>query len=454
MNLNGNFSRMVAKPGDGLHVTDVDRMNKIRAHAVRPLDHDYDCDESAGWACFAHPLSTIIYDEAFRAEYLILAFRVDSIKVHSRTLKLRQEEAEAVWLEENQRTTIPRGQRNAIREQVATELRAKTPVQIEVFPVVWNTETDQVWVWTQSAKRLEQVAELFEDTFDRCLEVVDPEHLTTRAYPDWTSCADVDMTSLGSEFLAWLWWDAEVNEGSFTALNDRLELSGGTIETAYRAQDPTEIAEARLGLRSGRVVTSMGLVLSQDDRKYTANLRACDLAFRSVKLPLLGKGEEECLFETLRLMEELDHIVNTLFFQFLDVRLAGWASVQSRIQRWARTTSQGTITQLENVELQAVVDAVDVAAAEIAKRDASALANKLIAKLSSLDEEGAQAKILEGIEKTTPRSSGRYGLLQAFWAAENAGLARPGLLSWINDLIAIAAPDAANTDDAQARATA
>lgn len=358
MKLGNSVTRMTVE-GDHARIDRSAMVDQIQKHAILPLTHEDDVDQTSGWAGFHHQLDLEFNrDKVFANEYALLAYRTDAFRIPAGTLKLEQERAEFQWLAENHKETMPRHMRKALDAETRRLLRAKTPPSIGAIPVVWNTATGQVWIWTQSAKVRDDICDLFFETFGFDLHGTGPGELAERS-------GETDVPSdseLGADFLAWLWWRSERGEApeDRITLTARLQLDGmpGPSETSYRADDPTEIGEARLGLRSGRRITSAGLRFEPESQAYRFTLRAVDLGLSGVKLPvLLTKGEEENFYETMFLFEKLAETIETLFIAFLADRLGqGWGKVQGAIQHWARMASRQTITALSIAEKKALTD--------------------------------------------------------------------------------------------------
>lgn len=153
----------------------------LNAHAIHGLTPEAAEDRVTGWATIAHPLDARFEpDKVLFNEYLCVAYRVDTLRVPSSTLKLYQREAELQWLAENHRETMPRPQRKNLFEQVHRDLRARMLPSIKVVDLVWNTDTGQVWIWTQNGKLLEEIDDLFQKTFDRSLLPTDPYSIGER----------------------------------------------------------------------------------------------------------------------------------------------------------------------------------------------------------------------------------------------------------------------------------
>jgi len=169
--------RMIADgpPAPGFRERYIDSLN---AYAIRPLTAESEEDRVAGWATVAHPLDARFeYEKVFFNEYLCVAFRVDTLRVPSSTLKLYQREAELAWLAENHMEVMPRGQKKNLFEQIEHDLRARMVPTIKAVDVVWNTTSRQVWIWTQNGKVLDEIDEIFKKTFEVGLLPRDPYSL-------------------------------------------------------------------------------------------------------------------------------------------------------------------------------------------------------------------------------------------------------------------------------------
>jgi hypothetical protein len=338
--LGGTFTRCKAKAALPTGFRRVFEQ-EIGQRVIVPLSHDNAEDRTAGWAAFAHPLDTHLTVEKFLFnEYLCLAFRVDEYKLPGGTLKLLKREAELQWLAENHRDAMPRPMRKALFEDVRRALRAGTPETIKSIPVVWNTDTGQVWIWTQSSKVLCEIRDLFVKTFSQELEKVDPESLLESLLESPLD-EGTEIDELAEGFLAYLWLQAErerplsvQGEPVSVFFESRMHLSGNSEAEQFDADDPTQVVEARQGLHHGKHVCAARLRLRVGDRDYLCTLRAQTLELRSVKLPVvLSRQEDEQFYEQLYLLEALDRMVNTMFSGYLELRMGdGWGDVQDEIE--------------------------------------------------------------------------------------------------------------------------
>lgn len=150
---------------------------------------------------------------------------------------------------------------------------------------------------------------------------------------------------LGKEFLTWLWWRSERDNGKVgeigVELGQQLVMvtGGNVVESATIASDaPSQAEEARTALRAGKKVQKARVLLDVGELQFTATITS-DLALSSVKLPtVLGKDEDlsgTVLQERMRLLRQLEEIVHDLYRQFLDVRLTeAWQTEQDALRNW------------------------------------------------------------------------------------------------------------------------
>lgn len=156
-------------------------------------------------------------------------------------------------------------------------------------------------------------------------------------------------TFLGREFLTWLWFAAERDNGRVAVegqntigvqFSKRLALaSGGNVDesSVVKAEAPLDADEARTALRSGKKVEQAFLVLAVGEREYALTLNAATYTFGNAKLPTtLGSGDSELARERLFLLNELESIVDGLYLTFMQLRRdpEAWATVREEMRAW------------------------------------------------------------------------------------------------------------------------
>ena len=154
---------------------------------------------------------------------------------------------------------------------------------------------------------------------------------------------------LGREFLTWLWFESERNNGAVAAGESgevRIEFAqklsletGGNVRegSTVSAEAPAQAEEARTALRVGKKVARARLVLGVGDREFQLGLDAETLAVSNAKLPTqLGVRDAEGQDERLQLLDELEAVVDNLYLSFVQLRRdeQAWAPVREAMRAW------------------------------------------------------------------------------------------------------------------------
>lgn len=132
----------------------------------------------------------------------------------------------------------------------------------------------------------------------------------------------------------WLWFKSECFDGLFeldehgrveVSFDDALTLEAYMAETErnmFKGGAPAFSPEAKTALREGKRVQKAKLRVLKEGREWTFTFKAESLDLTGVKIPsLLSKEEEEQFYERMYLVEELEDILETLYREFLAIRL-------------------------------------------------------------------------------------------------------------------------------------
>jgi hypothetical protein len=164
---------------------------------------------------------------------------------------------------------------------------------------------------------------------------------------------------LGDEFLLWLWWQSEVDGGTFLLPagreggEDRLYRECGVVVhelVAFEAEDEatslvlrhgltTRAAEARAALREGRCPTKLRLLIAEGSREWFVTLDG-SLAMGSVRLPDHPESKDEVTpldltYDRAEQWLRLWQIVEHLFDLFMQHRAGdGWGDRRAEIAAW------------------------------------------------------------------------------------------------------------------------
>lgn len=143
---------------------------------------------------------------------------------------------------------------------------------------------------------------------------------------------------LGREFLTWLWFRSESQEGVF----DLAEL--GTVEILFEgrmtlesdgeeqgnkvtcAGAGTRLNEARFALTRGKTVTQVSLRLIKGDDEWSFSLDAAWLNLSGLKVPKVMQDAREdadgLFYERMFLIEQPLAVANALFEEFIRLRVS------------------------------------------------------------------------------------------------------------------------------------
>ncbi|MDR1489678.1 MAG: hypothetical protein LBS65_04215 [Desulfovibrio sp.] len=160
---------------------------------------------------------------------------------------------------------------------------------------------------------------------------------------------------LGQEFLTWLWFrgatGAIFNDGEGRPFSVRVErrvvVEGGDgefKETASVSGLESELREARLGLSTGKKVTSALISLRREPDEWTISLKAADFALGGLKTPKIEKTREddedrEAFFlEKISLIESCLDLLDRVYSDFLRIRLdrPAWDEESAMLAKWIR----------------------------------------------------------------------------------------------------------------------
>ncbi len=180
---------------------------------------------------------------------------------------------------------------------------------------------------------------------------------------------------VGREFLLWLWFETEIFEATLATrehgtfglwVEKQFVVSEAREVTRIRGTQPAGGREAKESLLRGKLPEVAGLHLSLRDQESTFVLKAESLAIGTLQLPTVLGGEEqpevlldrprprpkkktgpsvdvgdiqrEAFEERMKLTREFESLIETLYRDFLTLRLAPiWSAVVvPALKTWAR----------------------------------------------------------------------------------------------------------------------
>lgn len=157
---------------------------------------------------------------------------------------------------------------------------------------------------------------------------------------------------LGREFLLWLWYRSEINEGRFDLGEDgQVELwfdrrivlqseSDEGIEKVTCSGDNLHLREARFALTKNKEITEAMIKLTIDNNEWSFILDSTWMNFKSFKTPKVmqdSKEDPEALFhEKFFLIEKALTTMDAIYASFIKIRTSPeWDTHElPAINRW------------------------------------------------------------------------------------------------------------------------
>lgn len=141
---------------------------------------------------------------------------------------------------------------------------------------------------------------------------------------------------IGQEFLTWLWFFVESEQGSakeggpYLEVGNRLVLEnrqGDTLETISITGDDAGLEEGKLALRKGAVVIEVNLCYREQEQEWRFTVKGESLSFFSLRCPLQGPIEnaedvEAAVLEKAYALEKATDVVDRFYKRFISLRVS------------------------------------------------------------------------------------------------------------------------------------
>lgn len=364
-------------------------VERLRALAFKPIDPASEDVSSSGWCAFGGTYEPGVGDPDY---FNLIAFglRTDTLRIPAARLKHEVEIERRRVMDERKLDSLNRYQVAEIKADVVARLRQTTPPSISHVPVVLDIETGVLWAFTASETALETIDGLFMRTAERALT---RETVYTRlrrlgvsagvdglgtfsaiacdsdgvADDDGDASQGFDMldrvlrcTHLAPEFMLWLWWRAERDNGVFALggelgdvevwQDDRMVLASSAVNAqtdTFRGGHPATSAEAREALRLGKLPIQAKVGIVRGAQRWDATIKAHDLALSGVKIPaVLSREDDELLAERMLLLGQLCAVLDALLVEFIRERKAtDWPTTHEAIRAWAASDYEAPVAE-------------------------------------------------------------------------------------------------------------
>lgn len=368
--------------GEGFPRVDDDVLKLLADHAhgadsIRTSDNT-----EIGWTSGEHLLDTHFdYAKNAIADGLHFALRVDSNKAPADLVHGYQRQAEETMLEASGRAFLTKGERKEAREQARARADAEAKAgafrRSRAVPAFWDLKRNEVYLGATSPKLAEQFMLLFRETFDRSLmpatagemashwavkagearglDDCTPAHFVNP--PDGAAENPADLAApggsakdfLGTEFLAWLMYTADVGSSEVTTAQGHsiamvfeksLQLQcafrlSGTV--SIQAEAPADLPETAVALASGKLPVKANLQIAAHGDAFSFGLRPDHMNWSGVQVPQPPEPPppRELFEERIDHLRDLIQVVDTLYAAFLKRRLSGkWPTTLNAVRAW------------------------------------------------------------------------------------------------------------------------
>ncbi|HNO79702.1 MAG TPA: hypothetical protein PKN33_16770 [Phycisphaerae bacterium] len=339
-------------------------------------------DESTqiGWVTPQHVLDAEFAGEKIAAgRFAHFAMRLDRNTVPAAIKRSYFEIERLAALEASGRDFLNKRELKEAREsanrRAEKEARSGAFRRINSFPIVVDLEKAMLYFGNASNGVNEHMQRLFVDTFDvqlaplnthtmaisiaeseglmRALEDGKPSHwvsIPDGADGDFHGLDPTDCSYLGREFLSWIWFNVETNEGVIRLPDDTdamlsvvnqanlkcdFELTGAV---SVRGDAPARMRESKAALATGKQPTRLGLLLASRLGEWALTLDGPTLGVFGLQIPA-GDDDDadksQILESRCESVSDLCGSLDLLFQRFLRLRLSKeWDAVHTRIAMW------------------------------------------------------------------------------------------------------------------------
>ena len=337
---------------------------KFAAHRAGPLDA-VGAGEQRGWVTGRHLLdSKITEDSAMHAGWVRLALRQAERKVPAALLKAECRMEELATMAAEGKAYLKAKVRAEIRQSVTERLLPNMPPQLRAIPFVYLPGAAHLYVTALATAPLDVFSAALASTLGFSGTPATPEALgeslkkvDLRDVPGTSFSPEMEAEAMeaapGREFLTWLWFKAETQNGK-VALADGRDLGvlvegpltfthegNGAHAAVLKKGSPENSVEAKTCLLGGKKLKEAKITFALDEQNLWAfGFEADQFLIRGLKLPQ-GEGSMDAISrfqERMIFLEQWREIFLDLFGAFVAVRADAkkWKNEVADIRAWVK----------------------------------------------------------------------------------------------------------------------
>jgi hypothetical protein len=339
----------------------VERFAEERAGALE----DVGSGQQRGWVTGRHLLDANITEEtALYAGWVRLALRQAERKVPAALLQAECRMEELAVQAAEGKPYLKAKQRSEIRQSVTERLLPNMPPQLKAIPFVYMPGSAHLYVTALPVSQLDVFNASLAATLGFGGEPATPEALGVllkkvdlRDLAGTSFSPEMEGEAMeaapGREFLTWLWFKAETQNGR-VALAEGRELGvllegpltfmhegNGAHAAVLKKGAPENSIEAKTCLLSGKKLKEAKITFALDEQNtWSFGFEADQFLIRGLKLPQ-GEGALDAVSrfqERMIFLEQWREIFLDLFGAFVDVRgdSRKWKAAVAEIREWVK----------------------------------------------------------------------------------------------------------------------
>jgi hypothetical protein len=337
-----------------------DSIEQFAAMAAPPIE-TLSRDAIQGWVSWRHLLDReVTEDRCVFSSWMHLALMRAERKIPGALLRAYCRLEEEIERKARGADFLDRKARSEVKERVVSQLLPTMPPTLTGTAAVVDFRNDRVLAEAMSDAQIDRFCPFFRETTGQMPLLLNAETLAllrarvnaTDLMPaSFTTDAEVEneiQTSLGLEFLTWLWYAWEKDGGVFRLKNGDecgYMLEGpllffregkGAHEAVLRKGTPLLSREAGMALFCGKKLKRAKFTLARGEQAWTATIDA-DFAIRGLKLPPSDQPDPTGQFqERMLAVETFLEAYFELYDRFLALRCnpAEWSLCLNGLHTW------------------------------------------------------------------------------------------------------------------------
>lgn len=138
----------------------------LKKNAIEDIDKDA-ADRAVGWACFNEPFSVDFEQHPFLiGTHFVFSMRIDKKNIPAKVVAQHHALEMKKCLKNSGREFLSKTEKKEIKDQVFHMLSMRIPPTPNIYDLVWNYESDELWFLSNLKSANEELETLFTRSFN------------------------------------------------------------------------------------------------------------------------------------------------------------------------------------------------------------------------------------------------------------------------------------------------